>query len=163
MLLISWNGSISKWPPRWIYYNIHTYISHKEVHFAYIKTYYVLLSVANSTGNVNTGSSIAGARNPWTLKTQNSQFFSFSAKALLCNNAFIVKAVRVNLEKAIPTGVQETQRLRYIQTATYRKRLICSRGCHIYHVVSNQSTNEILQRMLCLLHLSLCSLIKRWT
>ena len=41
--LISRVGSISKRPPHWIYYNLHMYISHKQVYmyFACIKTYQV--------------------------------------------------------------------------------------------------------------------------
>ena len=41
MCLISRAGLMSKWPPYWVYmyYNLHTFISHKQVNFAYIKTY----------------------------------------------------------------------------------------------------------------------------
>ena len=52
--LISRVGSISKWPPHWIYFEINAYISHKPDHFAYIKTYQVFLSVANTIEVVST-------------------------------------------------------------------------------------------------------------
>ena len=51
---ISRVGSISKWPPRWLNYNLYVYISHKQIHFAYIKTYQVFLSIANSIRIANT-------------------------------------------------------------------------------------------------------------
>ena len=68
---------ISKWPRHWIYYNLHVYISHRQVHFVCIKTYQVFLSIANSTGIVTTYSSITGVPNRLTTKTQNLSFLCF--------------------------------------------------------------------------------------
>ena len=75
--LISRVGSISKWPLQSIYYSLHAYISRKQVHFAYIKTYQVFLSIASSIEIVSTCSSITGVRNHSMFKTQNlsSSFF----------------------------------------------------------------------------------------
>ena len=51
MQLISRVGTISKWPPHWMYYNLHAYSSHKEVLFAYTNTYQMFFSVTNSVTN----------------------------------------------------------------------------------------------------------------
>ena len=58
MRLISRVGLITKWLPYSMCYNLHAYISHKQVYFAYINTYQVFLSIGNSIGIVNTCSSI---------------------------------------------------------------------------------------------------------
>ena len=58
--VISRVGPISKWWPHWMYYNIHSYISHEQVHFAYIKTYQAFLSIASTIEIVSTCGSIAG-------------------------------------------------------------------------------------------------------
>ena len=79
MYLICRVGSISKRLLHWLYYNlhVHVYISHNQVHLAHIKTYQVFLSIANSTGNVNICSNIAGVRNCLTWKVQNLSFSFF--------------------------------------------------------------------------------------
>ena len=59
MCLISRVGLISEWTPYWIHYDLHTCISHKQPHFAYIKTFQVFLRVGNSIGIITTCSSIA--------------------------------------------------------------------------------------------------------
>ena len=97
--LISRVGSILKWPPQWIYYNLHAYTSHKQFHFAYIKTYKVFLSVANSTRNANTCSGIADTTQPRKWKIHHFFLSFFSTKTLLRNNTSIQQAVRVNLQQ----------------------------------------------------------------
>ena len=63
MHLISRVGLILIWPLLWIYYKFHAHILHKQVQFAYTKTYQVFLRVATSIRNVNTCSSITSDRN----------------------------------------------------------------------------------------------------
>ena len=72
---ISRIGSISKWPPHWKYYVFNAYISHEQVHFAFINTYHVFLNTTNTIGIANTYCSIARVQNRSTSKMQNC--FSF--------------------------------------------------------------------------------------
>ena len=60
--------------------NFHVYISYEQVHFAYLKTYQVFLSIANSAGSVSTCISIVGVRNHSTLKPKFCLFLSFLVK-----------------------------------------------------------------------------------
>ena len=54
MQLISRVGSISKWPPQWIYYVINVHSSYEEARFTFPKLYQIVLSVANTIEIANT-------------------------------------------------------------------------------------------------------------
>ena len=63
--------------------DLHTYISYKQVHFTYMKTYQVFLSIANSIGIVNTYSSIGRVQNHLISKMQKLSFSFFLHKSFI--------------------------------------------------------------------------------
>ena len=104
----------AKWSPNWIYYNLLAYnISHKQAHFAYIRTYQVFASLAHTAGTVNTCSSIAEVGN---CNFQNTNFIIFLCffltlflsktlfQGIRCNS-IVRKSVRVSLQQnAVPSA-----------------------------------------------------------
>lgn len=136
-------GSISKWPPYWLYYEIHACISHKQVRFACMKTYQVFLSASNSIRIVNICSSTA-MQGSKLLEIQNAIFsFFFLAKSLrwVCHTTSCKAHLKRNT-----AGRRAVEIRIYTCTLKSMRKLVSTSRILPAVIFSWQVTNQIMQK-----------------
>ena len=116
----------------YMYYMIHTYISHLQLHFAYINTNQVFLSAAKAIAMLNTCCTLAGVQNHSLSKHRIVlsfflSFFPSQQKVYSVITSLYDK--RLSSENTVFTTIWEDKRSKFIHTKIDQKAYRGSTGC----------------------------------